>query len=190
MPKSSSEALNSVQSDNDTPETLNLTARETDEVRIELTVLEKNRSKRGKYNKWTGEERAEIARCANEDGVSQTVRLLKGKYPRLSKQTVCDFKKAFNEAKRNTIGEVDEIRSRKRGRPTLLPEELMQKTIETIQTLRLKGVPVTATVINAFAKGIVMANDRTILVEHGEYLSLTMTGQKLFLTEWRKRARK
>ena len=118
VPKSSSEELNSVQSDNDTPATLNLTARETDEVRIELTVLEKNRSKRGKYNKWTGEERAEIAQCANENAVSQTVRLLNGKYPRLSKQTVCaDFKKAFNEAKRNTIGEVDEIRSRKRGRP-------------------------------------------------------------------------
>ena len=109
VPKSSSEALNSVQSDNDTPATLNLTARETDKARIELTVLEKNRSKRGKYNKWTREERAEIARCANENGVSQTVCLLKGKYPRLSKQAVCDFKKAFNEAKRNTICEVDEI---------------------------------------------------------------------------------
>ena len=30
----------------------------------------------------------------------------------------------------------------------------MQKTIETIQALRLKGAPVTATAINAIAKGI------------------------------------
>ena len=86
---------------------------------------------------------------------------------------VCDFKKAFNEAKRNTIGEVDEIKSRKHGRSTLLPEELMQKTIETIQALQLNGAPVTATVINAIAKGIVTANDCTILVEHGGYLSLS-----------------
>ena len=189
VPKSCSEALNSVQSDN-TPATLDLTERETDEVRIELTVLEKNRSKRGKYNKWTGEERAEIARCANKNGVSQTVRLLKGKYPRLTKQTVSDFKKALNEAKRNTVGEVDEIRGRKRGRPTLLPEELMQKTIETIQTLRLKGAPVSATVVSAIAKGIVMANDRTILVEHGGYLSLSYDWAKAVLYRMEKEGKK
>lgn len=37
----------------------------------------------------------------------------------------------------------------------------------------LKGAPVTAAVINAIAKGIVMTNDRTIFVEHGGYLSLS-----------------
>ena len=45
----------------------------------------------------------------------------------------------------------------------------MKKTIETIQALRLEDAPVTVAVINAIAKGIVMANDRTILVEHGGY---------------------
>ena len=49
----------------------------------------------------------------------------------------------------------------------------MEKTIATIQALRLKGAPVTTAVINAIAKGIVMANDRSILVEHGGYLSLS-----------------
>ena len=143
-------------------------------------MLEKNRSKRGKYNKWTGEERVEIARCANKNGVSQTVCLLNGKYPRLSKQMVCDFKKAFNEAKCNTIGRC----------PTLLPEELIQKTTETIQTLRLKGAPVTATVINVIAKGIVMANDCTILVEHGGYLSLSYDWAKAVLNRIEKEGKK
>ncbi|PFX11883.1 Pogo transposable element with KRAB domain [Stylophora pistillata] len=45
--------------------------------------------------------------------------------------------------------------------------------MQTIQALGLKGAPVTAAVINVFAKGIVMANDSTILVEHGGYLSLS-----------------
>ena len=49
----------------------------------------------------------------------------------------------------------------------------MKKTIETVEALRLKVAPVTAPVINAIAKGIVMANDRTISVEHGGYLSLS-----------------
>jgi len=61
----------------------------------------------------------------------------------------------------------------KRGRPTLLPEELMKKTIDVVQNLRLKGAPVSASVINAVAKGIVLANDRRLLVENGGYISLS-----------------
>ena len=60
-----------------------------------------------------------------------------------------------------------------RGRPTLLPETLTKKTIDTISTLRLRGVPLTSSVINAVAKGIVQANDRTLLVENGGHLSLS-----------------
>ena len=101
------------------------------------------------------------------------MRLLKGKYPRLTKQTASDFKKAFIQAKQTAVGPVNEITFRKRGRPALLPDDLMKKTIETIQALRLKGAPVTAAVINAIAKGIFMENDRTMLAEHGGYLSLS-----------------
>ena len=39
-----------------------------------------------------------------------------------------------------------------RGRPTLLPETLTKKTIDTISALRLRGVPVTSSVINAVTK--------------------------------------
>lgn len=97
------------------------------------------------------------------------MRLLKGKYSRLTKQTVSNFKKAFTQAKQTAVGPVNEITFRKRGRPALLPDDLMKKTMETIQALRLEHAPVTVAVINAIAKGIVMANDRTILVEHGGY---------------------
>ena len=89
--------------------------------------------------------------------------LLKGKYPRLTKQTVSDFKKAFIQAKQTAVGPVNEITFRKRGRPALLPDDLMKKTIQMIQALRLNGI----------AKGIVIANDRTVSVEHGGYLSLS-----------------
>ena len=66
----------------------------------------------------------------------------------------------------------------------------MQKTIETFQTLRLKGAPVTATVKNAVAKGIVMANDHTILVEHGGYLSLIYDWAKAVLNRMEKEGKK
>ena len=60
-----------------------------------------------------------------------------------------------------------------RGRPTLLPETLMKKTIDTISALRLRGAPVISSLINAVAKGIVQANDRTMLVENSGHLSLS-----------------
>ena len=51
---------------------------------------------------------------------------------------------------------------------------MLQNTVDrTIQALRLKGAPVTVPVINAIAKRIVMANDRTILDEHAGYPSLS-----------------
>ena len=54
----------------------------------------------------------------------------------------------------------------------MLPEILMKKTIDTISVLRLRGASVTSSVINAVAKGIVQANDRTLLVKNGGHLSL------------------
>ena len=49
----------------------------------------------------------------------------------------------------------------------------MKKTIDTISALRLRGAPVTSSIINTVAKGIVQANDRTLLVENGGHLSLS-----------------
>ena len=90
-------------------------------------MLENKGRKQRNYIKWTAEERAEIGQHAVRHGVNQTVRLLKGKYPRLAKQTVSDFKKAFIQAKQTAVGPVNEITFRKRGRPALLPDDPMGK---------------------------------------------------------------
>ena len=60
-----------------------------------------------------------------------------------------------------------------RGRPTLLPETLTKKKIDAITVLRLRGAPVTSSVINAVTKEIVQANDRTLLAENGGHLYLS-----------------
>ena len=49
----------------------------------------------------------------------------------------------------------------------------MKKTADTISALRLRGAPVTSSVINAVAKGIVQANNRTLVFENGGHLSLS-----------------
>ena len=192
VPKNPLQAMSSVPSEEAGRHVgvVNLTGRETEEVTNEVNMLEKKGRKRRNYIKWTAEERAEIGQHPVRRGVNQTVRLLKGKYPRLTKQTVSDFKKAFIQAKQTAVGPVNEINFRKRGRPALLPDDLMKKTIEMIQALRLNGAPVTAVVINAIDKGIVIANDRALLVEHGGYLSLSLTGEEMSSAEWKEKARR
>ena len=59
------------------------------------------------------------------------------------------------------------IKKKKNRWPSNLPDDLMEKTIQTIDVLRLKGAPVSSVVVNAVAKGIVIANDRSILTEYG-----------------------
>ena len=49
----------------------------------------------------------------------------------------------------------------------------MKKAIQTIKALRLKSAPISYNIINAIAKGILAANDRTMLVEHGGHLQFT-----------------
>ena len=69
-----------------------------------------------------------------------------------------DFKKAYLTLK-SKENEVLVIKKMKTGRSTLLPEKLMQKTIETVSALRLIGARVSASVINYVAKGMILAND-------------------------------
>ena len=49
----------------------------------------------------------------------------------------------------------------------------MTKVISMVEALRMKGAPVTAEVINSVAKGFTIANDQSLLIESGGYISLS-----------------
>ena len=59
-----------------------------------------------------------------------------------------------------------------------------------VEAVRLKGAPVTASVINSIAKGVVIANDRSILIEYGGYLSLNSDWGKNVLYRMEKEGKK
>ena len=46
----------------------------------------------------------------------------------------------------------------------------MNKTITIVKALSLKGAPISSSVINTVAKGIVLANDLCLLAENGGHL--------------------
>ena len=55
----------------------------------------------------------------------------------------------------------------------MLPDTLLTKVIYMVEVLRLKGASVTGEVINSVAKGFIIANDRSLLIENGGYISLS-----------------
>ena len=133
---------------------------------------------------WTPQQRLEIDEHAAKNGNASTIRFLSSKYPRLTKQSITEFKKAYNKGKQKGADLSDGIVMKSRGRPTLLPETLMKKTIDTISALRLRGAPVISSLINAVAKGIVQANNRTLLVENVDIYLYQMIGQERFYIVW------
>ena len=86
-------------------------------------------------------------------------RLFGGKYPGLKGKTVSDFKLAYLELKKKQDNADDDAKEieKKTVRLILLPVELMQKVVDLVAALRLKGSPV---------------NDRSLLLENGGHVNL------------------
>ena len=64
------------------------------------------------------------------------------------------------------------VPKRKRGRPTLLPEEIDQKVMIMIKKMRESGSVINYSIITAVATGIIIANDRTLLKENSGAITL------------------
>ena len=91
-----------------------VTQREKEEVVKQLKTADL-KGKRGEYLKLTIEEKREIGDYAKTNGVPATVRKYKTMYPTLSRNTVSDYRRYAR----------DKVVLKSRGRPTLLPEEIM-----------------------------------------------------------------
>lgn len=66
------------------------------------------------------------------------------------------------------------MKTKKRVRSKLLPEEIIKKTIQTIRSLQYKSASIIYNVINAITKRIVVTSDRNVMVEQGGHLTFTV----------------
>ena len=83
------------------------------------------------------------------------------------------FVKSFKETQReNPNTDLEVVPKRKRGRPTLLPEEIDQKVMMMIKKMRESGAVISYSIITAVATGIIRANDRALLKENGVTITL------------------
>ena len=129
-------------------------------------------TKRKYTSTFTPEDRAEIGKYAAENGNTRASK----KYC-VAESTVRLFKSKYLAAlKTNTEAGIEEevraIPAGKRGRPLLLGE--LDKDVQKyISALRDAGVAIGTKITIAAAEGIIMAHNRSLLVQHGGYIELT-----------------
>ena len=92
---------------------------------------------------------------------------------KLPESTVRGFVKSFKSTqKENPNTDLEVVPKRKRGRPTLLPEEIDQKVMIITKKVRQSGAVINYSIITAVATGIIITNDRTLLKENGGTITL------------------
>ena len=128
---------------------------------------EKAKKKTTTYEKYDGHKRIEVAKFALKSGLRPAARKFN-----IAFSTVQGFVASYKEAKATSEKELTSLPHRRRGARTLLPEEIDRKVMEMTASMRLAGAVVNYNVIIAVAKGIVMANDSTLLAENGGGISL------------------
>ena len=144
-----------------------LTANEQNEVSGALKNMGARGSKRKKYEKYDDKKRSEVAKFALNSGVRSAER----RYD-IAESTIRGFIKSYKEAKAASKMDISSLPTKKRGKRTLLPEEIDKKVMDMASSMRLAGAVVNYNVLIAIAKGIVTANDRTLLAEYGGTLTL------------------
>ena len=122
----------------------------------------KKRKTRGKYERYTPEQRAGIGKYALENGNESARRHFLSTFPCLSESTIRNFKKAYIESmkyqqKKIHPQPVTAIPAKPRGRPPILLD-LDGKLIDFLKAIRLKGGVINIHVVRAAAKALIESN--------------------------------
>ena len=143
-------------------------------MRNHLKEVEDKKAGWSSYCKYTKTDRDAIGKYTANHGIANAVRKCKQRFPAIKQHSVSDFKRRYIELKSTNSSEaVTEIQAKKRGRPFLLPDEPMTKTVGIIEALRLKAAPISYSVMAAVARGAILSHDKNLLLENGGHLSFS-----------------
>ena len=127
---------------------------------------------------YSPELRAEIGKYAILHGTTAASVFFSRKLARkVSETSIHSIKKAYLERlqqkrKDDSDDELSSLPPQKRGRPTLLG--MYEKQLELyLKKIRQQGGIITASVVVAAARGILLSSDRSQLYEFGGHISLT-----------------
>lgn len=122
--------------------------------------------------------RADIGKYSSQHGVRKAARFFSRKLDRkISETTVRSIRDSYRtelKCKRDDgdSGDVDALPLRKRGRKLLLGEDIDEMVQSYLRKIRKSGGSVSATIVVAAARGILLASDRSMLAEFGGHVEL------------------
>ena len=159
------------------------------EKELSTTSTAESGDKRGPYSKLTPGQKAMIGKRAAVYGVTASMRYFKNKYPdmelketsvrRFKNSYLCEVKQKRKIDDEDT--EIEELPSKKRGRPTLLSEDVERQLKAYLVALREKGGVVNTAITIASASGIVTKKDSNLLDINGGPICLSKPWAKSFL---------
>ena len=127
--------------------------------------------------RYTPEDRAAIGRYACKHGVKAASTYFSRKLgKKINKSSVHSMKVAYLESvrrKRRADEEIAELHPKKRGRPLLLGNQVDDQVQLYLKKLREQGGVVSASVVVAATRGILVSIDRTQLVKFGVHIELS-----------------
>ena len=129
--------------------------------------------------RYTPEERAQIAKYACMHGVhAASIHFSKEYRSKISPSTIRSIKLAYlnHMRSRREVSPDRPITSlppKKRGRPLLLGNKIDDQLQLYLRKVREQGGIITASVVVAAARGLLMSLDHTMVLEHGGHVNLT-----------------
>ena len=148
------------------------------EANREVLETKVNTKKRGPYKRYSDTVRAEIGKYASQHGVAAAARHFSKKLDNcVSETTVRSIRNVYIEGLKRKRqdeeeGDIVTLPLKKRGRPLLLGQDLDTKVQSYIRKVRDGGGAVSARIVTAAARGILMKCDRSKLVEFGGHVEL------------------
>ena len=136
---------------------------------------------RGTYQKYTPKDKATIGNYAVMHGTSAALRHFKTKFPDLKYTTVCEWRKAIVAKTRKDHEAVTELAEQKRGRPGILPEDILTHIMKYIRAIRDAGGIINTAIVIAAGLGILKKVNPGLLECNGGYVVLKKSWAKYLL---------
>lgn len=131
------------------------------------------------FHRYTPDLRAKMAKYARQHGARAASNYYSRKLgKKISESTIHSIKLAYLKRVKENVGDssdddIAELPPKKRGRLLLLGKNIDKQVQLYLRKMRENGGVVTASVVVAAARGIVMSRDRTQLAEFGGHIQLS-----------------
>ena len=116
-------------------------------------------------------DKVKIAKYANTYGVASAIKFFQRDFPKLTESTVRPWLKKYRAGLQKSSSGALPVISTKRGRPSLLPDEIDKKLRVFINNTRKAGGTVNKNVVYGVLMGLIKSD----LARYGRYLDFVIT---------------